>query len=130
VVRLLLDQAEAGFCVNSAGGVEDAVRNRRPPQNGSTPLPDAGHQEQAELRDFIGLMHQEHATNAVAVSLRDPAGFPLGIEIPVVGRFALLGRPILAAGRLLGGQSRLKAVRAELPAPQNQTDPLPKFRMN
>jgi hypothetical protein len=28
----------------------------------------------------------------------------------------------LAAGRLLGGQSRL---RAELPAPQNQTDPLP-----
>jgi hypothetical protein len=31
--------------------------------------------------------------------------------------FCLVGRPILAAGRLLGGQSRL---RAELPAPQTK----------
>jgi len=47
-------------------------------------------------------------------------------RISVVGQFGFVGRPILAAGRLLGGQSRLRALLPGIIArPQNQIDPLP-----
>ena len=48
----------------------------------------------------------------------------------VVGQFGIGGRPILAAAAFLGGQSRLESrLRAELPALQTKTDPLPNCRL-
>ena len=98
MVRLLVDEAEAGFFINSPGGVENTVRPESyVPVSG---VPRETHallyqvpaqaettgrgfdQEQAELRNFIGLANQKHRANAVAIPLRDPAGFPLGIEVP------------------------------------------------
>jgi hypothetical protein len=95
---LLLDESKAGFLVNSPGGVENAVRPERyfpvasfpsealallhqmPSQ---TETPRRGFdQEQAKLRNFIGFVHQKHGAGAAAIPFRNPAGFPLGIEVP------------------------------------------------
>jgi hypothetical protein len=98
VMRLLLDEAKASFLVNSPRGVQNTVRPKSyafvagGPSEAHALLYQMASQtetprrrfdqKQAELRKVIGFVHQKHRANAAAIPFRDPAGFPLRIEVP------------------------------------------------